>query len=39
MKDTMGIVKYLEEYNLFYEGVTKKIKNEMKEKKEDSLVC
>ena len=39
MKDITKIVKALEGSNILLKGVTKKIKNETKIKKEDFLVC
>ena len=39
MKDITKIVKALEGSNILLKGVTKKIKNETKIKKEDFIVC
>ena len=39
MNDIMKIVQALEDSNILLKGVTKIIKNEIKEKKEDFQVC
>ena len=39
MNDIMKIVQALEDSNVLLKGVTKTIKNETKEKKEDFQVC
>ena len=39
MEDIMKIVRSLEEFRLFIKGVSKTIKNEAKEKKEDFFQC
>ena len=39
MDDIIKIVKSPEDYGLLLKGVTETVQNEVKEKKEDSLVC
>ena len=39
VEDIMKIVRSLEEFRLFIKGVSKTIKNEAKEKKEDFFQC
>ena len=39
MNDIIKIVQALEDSNIILKGVTKTIKNETENKKEDSLIC
>ena len=39
MDGIIKIVKSLEDYGLLLKGVTETVQNEVKEKKEDPLVC
>ena len=39
MDDIIKIVKSPEDYGLLLKGVTETVQNEVKEKKEESLVC
>ena len=39
MEDIIGIVKSLEDSGLLWKGVTETVQKELKEQKEDFLVC